>query len=281
MRYKNLVVFSVFMLMASAATAEDSGALSCSKRPDNDNKARKLAGTLFGDAEKAFDDGRYLKSLSQFLCSMTMVEHPNTVINIEKTLTKFKDKADALPLLYHYIETMPGGELTDHISTIAKEIEKDAAQKKETPVCDCPKVEPVVCPEPKTCEMVEAKARSANRILSITGWTDVGIGAVAFVTAIVLQGLAGSQKNRAQNATTYNDFLDAKDKNHSFQIGATTMFVTSALLAGTGLIHLFLLSRENNAVASDKPATKQQKPEEKPSVSVIPGPAYLGLEGTF
>lgn len=284
MYYKKIVAVCVLMLMVSAVHAEDKGPLSCPTKPNREAKARKLAGTLFADAEEAYEAGDYLRSLSLFLCSMNMVEHPNTVINIEKTLNKFEDQAAALPLFRHYIRMMPDGELTEKIAAIESRI---AAMKKETePICDCPKPEPlkVECPivDKEACDRATADAKSAKRILRITGWTDVGLGAGAFIAAIVLQGLAGSNKNRAQNAETYDEFLDAKDKRRSFQVGATTMFVTSALLAGTGIVHLFLLSKEQKTGLFKSDSGKDAgKNDKKPKVSVVPGPAYLGVEGFF
>lgn len=272
------------MLMVSAVQAEEKGPLSCPAKPDREARARKLAGTLFSDAEEAYEAGEYIQSLSLFLCSMTMVEHPNTVINIEKTLNKFEDQTAALPLLHHYNTLMPDGELTEKIVGIENRI---AATKKEPePVCECPEPEPVKveCPtiDKEACDKATAEAKSVKRILQITGWTDVGLGAGAFITAIVLQGLAGSNKNRAQNAETYDEFLDAKDKRHSFQIGATTMFVTSALLAGTGLVHLFLLSAERKSKPSKSNSGKDTgKGDKKPKISLVPGPAYLGVKGFF
>ena len=284
MDYKRIFLVCTLMLTVSALHAEEKKVLSCPDKPDREAKARKLAGSLFADAEEAYESGRYQQSLMLFLCSMNMVEHPNTVINIEKTLNKFEDQATALPLLREYIALAPEGELTEKISTIEKRID-DAVRRAAEPVCDCPEPKPVKieCPTEGDdgCDEAKAETTSAKRILQITGWADVGLGAGAFITAIVLQGLAGSHKNQAQNAETYDEFLDAKDKKRSFQISATTMFLTSALLAGTGLVHLFLLSREHKTKSSETTPPRDADKAGKAKISLVPGPAYLGIEGFF
>jgi hypothetical protein len=290
MKQTIFAALSLCLLVVRSVTAgETPTTLSCPEKPAVEGKARRLAGTLFGEAETAFDNGLYLKSLEQFLCSMVMVEHPNTVINIEKTLTNLKDKATALPLLRDYVAKVPNGELTENLVAIADRIEKEIQQEKAAHTeCNCPEpvTVPVTCPEAPTCDKEQRHAERADRILSTTGWADVGVGAAAFVSAIVLQGLAASEKNRAQNADTYDIFLDAEKKNRSFQIAATTMFITSALLAATGLTHLFLLSssQKKDAVAAT-PKTGDTPNEdvqlEKPSVSLVPGPTFFGIKGTF
>ena len=283
------LMISAILTLATPSWGDEAGrTLNCPEKPQNEAKSRKLAGSLFTEAEASFDNGLYLTALESFLCSMVMVEHPNTVINIEKTLEKLPDKRAAVVRLREYANNLPDGELTPKITTLADELEKDFV-KEAPPEVVCPEPTPpeVTCPPPSDCaEEIKEVARS-HRILSITGWVDVSIGAVAFVSAIVLQGVAGAHRNKAENATNYQAFLDSKDKNKSFQIAATSLFITSALVAGTGLAHLLLVSeREKRAAPTDGTAKENapkddKKQENKPKVSLVPGPTWFGIEGTF
>ena len=288
---KKTIVFTLAALMLVSASAwanNDDNGLSCPEKPAGGEKARKMAGSYFAEAEQSFDNGLYLKALESFLCSMSMIEHENTVINIKKTLGKLPDKKAAVDRLRTYVDQHPKGELTPEIAGLADDIESSLPKEKtETCVCPPPPPAPVCPPAEKDCTAEMRGIERAHKILSLTGWLNVSIGAAAFVSAIVLQGIAGAQKNKARNATNYEAFLDAKDKNKSLQIAATSMFVASALVAGTGLVHLLLLHEEQKKLAQRAETPKDSKTndvkgtESKPQVSLIPGPTWFGIEGTF
>lgn len=284
----------LFILLTSLAavkptwTKADTPLLSCPEKPTDIEKTRKLAGSLFSEAETAFDANLHLKALKRFLCSMMMIEHENTVINIEKTIHKLSDKSDAVPLLRAYAKQASDGIMTGRIISIADGIEEEATRK-PTPECDCPECTSsnLECPPSLDCSAERAGIGRVHRILSMTGWIDVSVGAAAFVTAIVLQGIAGAKKNQALSATNYDAFLDAKDRNKSFQIAATSMFIASALVAGTGLAHLLILNIEQKKLKNRLNLTKDsqekdvKKEESKPKVTLLPGPTWFGIEGTF
>ena len=55
------------------ALAEDGPGLDCPERPGSTGQARKLAGTLFTEATRAFDQKQFNDALRDFLCSMTKI----------------------------------------------------------------------------------------------------------------------------------------------------------------------------------------------------------------
>ena len=91
------IVSAVILQICFNAAAEESetSEFTCPERPDKTAKARKLAGTFFSEAEDAFGRELYEEALEKFACSLTMVEHENTIINIERTSAQVKDKRKA------------------------------------------------------------------------------------------------------------------------------------------------------------------------------------------
>jgi len=271
--------------------AQDSDpTLACPEKPNTKAKVRNLAGALFTEAGQSFEDERYLDALLQFLCSMSMIEHENTVINIKKALGEVKEKETALSMLTAYVGDHPDGELTGQIGQLADDLKKQLTPKEPTKKKeDCPSPPPQVapqCPSETPKQLAYAKAVDrAHRVLWITGWINVGVGAGAFVSAVVLQGIAAAAKNKAQSATSYDVFMEQKDKNKSLQTAATTMFVSSALVAGVGVIHLLLHSEEQKKQRSlstqAKPKPQKVDKENGSTVSVIPSGGLVWLKGTF
>ncbi len=252
-----------------------SASFACPERPDKVARARKLAGQFFTEAEEFFDNDRYEEALHRFICSMVMVEHPNTVTNIERTLEKVEDKSGALEILKIYSALRPDGEMKAKMDEIIAGVEASIPPaKQEDTAPPCPEVKVVESPPcPKLSDPkleIEFKDR-ALKVLRVGGWTASGIGAASFVTAIVFQAVAGSAKNRAQETASYDVFQDERDKNQKFQVAATSLFVAAALAAGVGVAELVLggeQQRKYKAKKAKEGGGEEGRPSEKPKAAV-------------
>jgi len=253
--------------------AEEAFALDCPDRPGSIAQARKLAGTLFTEATRAFDQQRFKDALRRFLCSMTIIEHENTLINIQKTARETVDKAAAVPLLRGYVSKVPDGKFTPQINEILDVMEAELQAETEEVNEPEPQPAPVIVKPPKApdppAEEVAATDNRFKHALEVSGWTNVTLGAGTFIAAIAFQGLAASARNKAEEATRYDELLHQRERNKAFQVGATSTFVASALFAGLGIAQL-VLAREKDGEAADGP-----------EVSFAPGVGWLGLKGTF
>lgn len=251
--------------------------LSCPSRPKNPGKARKLAGALFTDASSAFDDERFQDALKLFLCSMQVIEHPNTLINIEKTVGKLSEKAAGVELLTGFIEDMPDSEFTPKVTalrdTLAEEVEAETepeATPATVPEQAVEEANPAETPPPSSA--CPSSGDRARKLLKISGWTNLAIGAGTFVAAIALQGVAASTRNKAKDAIRYDTFLDEKERSRAFQVGATSTFAASALFAGLGIAQLVLVP--------DDDENDDQAPDTA-SISLAPGWGWIGVKGAF
>ncbi len=284
-----LCIAGAISLPVRAFAGDEEAGFTCPERPEKPAKARKSAGALFSDAEQAFDDENYLQALEKFVCSMVMIEHENTAINIERTLDQIDDKAAALPILQTYTERRPNGELKERMDALIAETEAAVSPpppKDVQPVC--PEAAPAPAPPcpPSLAPVLEIETREhAQRLAAVSGWAGIGVGAATFVTAIVMQALAGSAKNRAQSAVDYDIFLDERDKSRSFQTAATTLFVTGVLTSAVGVVELFVLSKQQNRYNAKKQKSGDPKDAAPaplaPSVSFNPGVGRLELEVRF
>jgi hypothetical protein len=280
-----VMLFALFV--STAAFAEETSiSFTCPERPEKVAKARKQAGVLFTEAEDAFDNEKFEQALERFVCSMVMVEHENTVTNIERTLEKVEDKSKALTILQTYTALRPNGDMKAKMDEIIAAVEASIAPPKEADTAPpCPEVkivEPPPCPVvPNPALEIEFKNR-AQKLLLFGGWTAAGVGAASFIAAIIFQAMAASTKNHAQEAVRYEVFLDERDKNQKYQVAAATLFVSSVLAAGVGVAELVLLGeqqRKYNAKKSTSKDKSKRTPSDKSKVSVVPG--IGGLEVRF
>jgi len=115
-------------------------------------------------------------------------------------------------------------------------------------------------PEPETNE--------GPSPMAVGGYALLGTGAAALVTGIVVQVLAGSAQNDAEEATSYDSFKADRNSMDKRQTGAIVLYVTAGILAGTGALLLGLDNRKDES-------------EEPLEVSVAPGPTGLVLNGEF
>ncbi len=267
--YALTAVLLITVALPQAARSDPSG-LDCPVCPDNVSRARKLAGALFTDASKAFDEQRFLPALKLFLCSMEVIEHKNTLINIEKTLGKISDPEAVAALLQQYVEEMPEGTFTPEMEELLAGLMPEEAAEEEADDDEAPAevVEETTPPQPVVTQP-QPSPDGSRRIVEISGWSSVTLAATTFITAIALQGVAASARNKAKEAVRYDDFLKYKERNAAFQTGASVTFVASALFAGLGIAQL-VMSRE-----------RLDGPERGVTVSIVPGPGSVGVKGEF
>jgi hypothetical protein len=262
-------------LIAPMAMAEETKN-SCPRRPANRELARDLAGDYFKSAERAFNKELFNEALAKFLCSLRLVEHENTVFNIAHVTTFVTDKEAALHLFYSYIEDYPDGKATEEIRRIIVELEerpaKDRAVKQYPPSAGTSTMEDASSYSTDELALSYAAKESSkmSRVVEISTWTSFGVGGASLFIAVILQGIAISAKNKAEDATTYDDFAEAKDQWYRRQAGAIAMFIAAGIFGGAGA----------TLVLWDKGLLEGKK-KSKVALSLVPLPSGVVLEGRF
>ncbi|MCP4674600.1 MAG: hypothetical protein GY854_03605 [Deltaproteobacteria bacterium] len=270
---KAIFVFSVVVLVYPAtARAGDS---ECPEAPEDEAESRKLAGKYFGEGEQLFKDKSFGEALRSFVCSLRIVEHENTVFNIDQVVMSAEDLETAYQLLMEYITEYPGRETTPDVKNIVTEVAKVLGKEAEfeEPPLEDDSAEDLLGLEieeeaPPNSKETENEKEKKKRILKIVGLSAIGTGGASLLTAIILQGASAAAKKDAKNATSYDSFLDHKDKRDNLQAGATAMFITAVVLGGAGAGLLYLARDEE-----EKPSTVE--------VSILPGPGGLTVKGMF
>lgn len=283
------IIAGVLLSSSGAFSQQPQPSFNCPERPNNPTKARKIAGTMFSEAEEAFDQEVYDKALEKFVCSLVMVEHQNTVINIERTLAEMTDKGRAVEILKSYIAAgHADGETKSKMEELVAASEAAANPQpaaENTTVCPTQEtLPPEPCPAPPEPVLEIDFKHRAQKLAFAAGWAGVGVGAASFVTAVVFQALASSAKNQAQSAVDYDVFLDERDKNKTFQTAAATLFISSVLTSAVGVAELFLLSEQQKKYELSKHSgtpTPSLPPQAKPAVSFTPSIGQVGMEVTF
>lgn len=263
---------------ATDATS-DPRPLDCPEKPEKKAVARKLAGRLFADARSAYSEEDYLTALERFLCSMKMVEHENTVTNIEKTVEAEEDKVGALVLIEAYLENAPESELNEEIANIAAPLAQAIAEEERNAseaAVEAVEEEATApeCPEIELSQTTVPQNDDAKRFLMISGWSEIGVGSAVFIAAIILQATAAAAKNNAASASRYDTFLDEREKYRTLQVGATGMFIAGIVVASVGVTHLYLAKRQENGDALSRK-------ERFAPVTLVTRPGWIALEGTF
>ncbi len=271
-----IFIIAVVAVAASPLTAR-AGDSECPEIPDDEAKSKKLAGKYFGEGEELFQDKSHDEALQSFVCSLRIVEHENTVFNIAQVSMFVEDLEIAFQLLMDYVEEYPERETTQEvreiITEVAKILGKETGFEEPGPEEDSLEDDPLLALETEEesssrQEEKEAEEAKKKRIFKIAGWSAVATGGASFLTAIILQGASASAKKDAQNATTYDSFLDDKDKRESLQAGATAMFITAVVLGGAGAGLLYLARDEDEKASAVE-------------LSLLPGPGGLTIKGMF
>jgi hypothetical protein len=257
-------------LMAPLAMAEETKT-TCPQRPASKAIARDLAGDYFISAERAFKKELFNEALAKFMCSLRLVAHQNTLFNIAHVTTFITNKEAALHLFYAYVEDYPRGKTTKEIKKIIVELEeqlgKEGPPTGATGALDDASLQNA---EEKAASEVAKQSIKMSKVVEIATWTSFGVAGASFIVAVILQGVSGAAKNQAENATTYDDFIDAKEKHESLQTGAVAMFVTAGIFGGAGAVLLLW----------DKGILKV-KTKSDVELSLSPSPSGVVLEGRF
>ena len=255
LRYLLFAVLQGMLLWPAVSRAERS-LVNCQERPKSASKAKHIAGDLFGRAEKAFAEKQYAKALRRFLCSLYIVEHEATVGNIERVVADLSNGELALRILNDYIELNPEGEFTPRIKDIVLELETELGMTEdEQQDCVEPPPEPAA-PPPPVCVSVPdaapyiAESRSAGKVPKIFGLTTIGVGAASLVLGGVLQGLSAAAKKKADEASSYDAFLNQVERKKQLQAGAVAGFVAGAVTAGIGVAELVISLKRQKALAA-------------------------------
>ena len=74
----------------------------------------------------------------------------------------------------------------------------------------------------------------------------------AIIAGGVFQGMTAVYKNKADQAGSYDEFLDRVQKKKQFQVGAIAGFAAGAITAGIGVTQLVLWSKRRKALAEVK-----------------------------
>lgn len=268
---KNSIYLVLTVFISAQTTAQEiegqDGVFTCPDKPADENEANELAGHFFSRGEQLFKEGRFQDALQQFLCSLEIKEHDNTLFNIAHVASRVEDITAVHRLLTDYLADAPEGDTTDELKKMLEEVE--AMSGLGTPVEEkkVPEVKIEEPPPPAEPVVVNEDKGKKKRVLRTMGWISLGTGGASLITAAVLQGLAVSAKSDALDATTYDQFKSEKDKKESLQIGATVGFIAGGVLGGAGLAMLLLGADDE----SDGSAT----------VSLVPAPDGLMLRGYF
>jgi hypothetical protein len=268
------MIISTFILSLASVEVEawNPGA-DCPAVPEDPVQAHISAGRLFNEAEQQYHSSRPIEALEGFLCSFRIIQHENTLFNIAQIAKLSKHRTAALALLRDFVSKTRGRVKVEPIEDLIAELEQKAVPHEAPETPEAAEAEPtaeVIEAQPQTASSTpsEAPTQPENRTgLSTSGWVLLAAGGAAAVAGGVLQGLAGSAQQQAEESNTYPDFQDAKRRMTGFQTGAYVGFATGGALMGVGLSLLVASKKKGNAE------------ETKVSIGAIPMGVELG--GTF
>jgi tetratricopeptide (TPR) repeat protein len=264
-----LCLFAVISQPALAQEVESD----CPQRPENEETARKLAGSWFARGENLVDQQRDQEALAAFNCSLRMVEHPATLFNAGQAARLVGKHAEALRLLKRYLELAPHGQMSDKAKNIISELEnvqetENKQQELQTPP------EAMRQQQGATGEhdlrSLESAAADKKKALLTAGYVSLGLGAAGVVTGTVLQILAGkTARADARETDDYDAYQDLENDRKSYQIGAVVCFAVGGAAIGAGLAMILVAKKgekENGSGAN---------------ITLVPGPGSVSIVGRF
>jgi hypothetical protein len=250
----------------------------CPPVPTKESKRRDLAKAHFGEGQRLSEEGAVEPALAEFLCSLKMKEHPNTVYNVQSLARLAKDRDATIATLEAFLAENPESAAASDIHAIIASLREEIAAEQrimeqaraaelarleaEARAAAAARTPPPLPPKPRKPPPKKDLGLFERQTTIYILW---GAGGVAALTGIVLQGLAGSSKSDAEDASTFAEFKSSRDSMRSYQTGAIVGFSAAAILGGTGLA-LFLLDDTE---------------EDGAKVALVPQPGGLGLEGSF
>ncbi len=261
-----LTIFAISTL-ANTASSKD---FTCPPKPANAKKTRRLAGVYFKKAEELFVAEKYNAAIDRFLCSMTMVEHKNTVFNLAQSAKAASNKQRAHDALVAYLEANPGSttaaELQELIDQLANELVPVEPEQEKDPA-------PEPIPEPSLESEPLKESKNLARPLRIAGFLTAGAGVAGLATGGVFLGLAASSRNKAETAENYDDYQSANDDwDTRSRVGTIGIIAGGALVATGGVLLVASLLADKAKTDTDDEALE---------VVVIPTGRGLVLTGRF
>ncbi|MDD5306859.1 MAG: hypothetical protein PHU25_06010 [Deltaproteobacteria bacterium] len=249
----------------------------CPPVPAKETKRRDLAKAHFGEGQRLSYEGDVEPAMAEFLCSLKMKEHPNTVYNVQQLARLSKNRQATIATLEAFLAENPASGAAVDIQTIVTSLKNEIAAEEraaeearraaeqtrleaEAAAAEAARTPPP--PPPKRHKEPKKDLGLFERQTTI--YILWGAGGAAAFTGIVLQGLAGAAKSDAEDAKSFTGFKDSRDSMRDFQVGAIVGFAAAAVLGGAGLT-LFLLDDT----------------EEETQVALVPRSGGLGLEGSF
>ncbi len=263
MSTKTILPLVVGLLLAAPLAAQETES-ECPNRPAKLGRAKNKARKWFDKGEKLSKEARLEDSLDAFLCSQKMKGHENTVFNIAQISKLIENKRLTLKRLRQFREQNPNVESAAEIDKLIIELEEELGEEPPEPVVD----ESLFAedkPEPEPEEPAQSKIdrRTVSYIL-------LGGAGATLVISTALQGAAGANKNKAADATNWNQFDYRRDRMKGLQVGALIGFITTGVLAGVGL---YLLLTDDRETESDG--------ENEVTLALVPAPAGIVLKGSF
>ena len=267
-------IFAVLTLLSTVAPAQEADDNVCPKMIPAGKRARKLAGKWFVKGEQATNEARFQEALDDFLCSLHIYPHQNTVFNVAQLTNLVRDKALATASLKKFREEHPTSEFDDELSDLIISLENSQGiaqpekEVEEAPPEPAPRAElqqeiAIAAPSAKT----ENKLKS--KVLRISGFVAIASASATIAVGIVLQALAGEAKKNAESSTNYDMFRQYEDDRKSRQNGATAMYVVTGVLAGAGTA-LVIFGREK----------KETKGESQFGAALNAAPGSVGMTVT-
>lgn len=260
-----LMIFAVSTAVCEAS-AQD---FKCPPKPAKEKRARNLAGSYFKKGEKLFVAEKYNKAIDRFLCSMTMVEHPNTVFNIAQSAEAAEDKKRAHDAITAYLEAHPDSATAAELQEIIDELAGELGLGEPEP-----QPEPALPEEPEPeAEPSPQDAAGPAKPLRIAGFVTAGAGIAGIAFGGIFFGLAASARDDAENADTIEGYKKNRDDWRTRNRIGTIGMITGSALAVTGgvLILTSYLLGDSDAEGS----------EEDVDIAVLPSRFGLTVTGRF
>ncbi|MCP4197855.1 MAG: hypothetical protein GY762_11965 [Proteobacteria bacterium] len=260
------------MVIARPAFAEEYAG-DCPAKPENEEAAKRLAGTWFSRGEKWVEEQHNQKALEAFNCSLTMVEHPATLFNAGQAARLVKKNTQALKLFARYLELAPQGQMSAKARNLISELEKQKEeQRKQQELATPPGATPPEHGEGAGYEMVDLQTVHAtrNKKLLTAGYISVGVGGAGVIAGTVLQIFAGKIARRdAEQTDDYDQYRSLDDERKSYQIGAAVCFAVGAAAIGAGIAMILVAKKGEREQGADV------------RVSLVPGLGGVAVVGRF
>jgi hypothetical protein len=263
------VIFAILTLVSAAVCAEEYSDDVCPKKPPADKRAQRWAGRWFTKGEHAAKQAKFQEALDAFLCSLHLSPHQNTVFNVAQLTNLVEDKAAATESIKKFREEHRASEFDDELSDLMVSLQKSQGiAPVEEPAVGPPP--PSAAPPPESSSGEADGATPKVNALRGAGYSAITVAGATLVIGFILQGMAGAAKKDAEGASTIDGFQEGEDNRKGRQAGAVVMYVTTAALAGAGIL-MVVLGRPEDEAGGDDGA----------HVEVTAGPGGAAISGRF